>query len=78
MSAPLWSLRPPTSEHELWLIIGKAAQSEMWAKWQADVPDAFAAQEERRLSSRRAERGVVVACGVVAGGGEATWSGFRR
>ena len=26
VSAPLWSLRPPTCEPELWLIIGKAAQ----------------------------------------------------
>ena len=42
----------------------------MRAKWQADDPDAFAAQEERRSSWRRAKRGGVVACGVVAGGGE--------
>ena len=42
----------------------------MRAKWQADDPDAFAAQEERRSSWRRAKRGCVVACGVVAGGGE--------
>ena len=39
-------------------------------KWQADDPDAVAAQEERRSSWRRAKRGGVVACGVVAGGGE--------
>ena len=52
------------------MIIGKPAQREMRAKWQADDPDAFAAQEERRPSWRRAERGGVVACGVVAGGGE--------
>ena len=26
VSSPLWSLRPPTCEPELWLIIGKAAQ----------------------------------------------------
>ena len=26
VSTPLWSLRPPTCEPELWLIIGKAAQ----------------------------------------------------
>ena len=36
----------------------------------ADDPDAFAAQEERRSSWRRAKRGGVVACGVVAGRGE--------
>ena len=29
----------------------------MRAKWQADDPDAFAAQEERRSSWRRAKRG---------------------
>ena len=46
-STPPWSLRPPTFEPELWLIIGKAAQREMRAKWRADDPDAFAAQEER-------------------------------
>ena len=50
VSTPLWSLRPPTCEPELWLIIGKAAQRDMRAKWQADDPDAFAAQEERRAS----------------------------
>ena len=70
VSTPLWSLRPPTCEPELWLIIGKAAQREMRAKWRADDPDAFAAQEERRSSWRRAKRGGVVACGVVAGRGE--------
>ena len=42
----------------------------MRAKWQADDRDAFAAQEERRSSWKRAKRGGVVACGVVAGGGE--------
>ena len=70
VSTPPWSLRPPTCEPELWLIIGKAAQREMRAKWQPDDPDAFAAQEERRSSWRRAKRGGVVACGVVAGRGE--------
>ena len=50
VSTPLWSLRPPTCEPELWLIIGKAAQREMRAKWHSDDPDAFAAQEERRSS----------------------------
>ena len=69
-STPPWSLRPPTREPELWLIIGKAAQREMRAKWHADDPDAFAAQEERRWSWRRAKRGGVVACGVVAGRSE--------
>ena len=42
----------------------------MRAKWRADDPDALAAQEERRSSWRRAKRGGVVACGVVAGSGE--------
>ena len=70
VSTPLWILRPPTCEPELWMIIGKAAQRKMRAKWQADDPDAFAAQEERRSSWRRAKRGGVVACGVVAGRGE--------
>ena len=54
VSTPPWSLRPPTCEPEHWLIIGKAAQREMRAKWQADDPDAFAAQEERCSSWRRA------------------------
>ena len=63
-------LRSPTCEPELWLITGKAAQREMRAKWRADDPDAFAAQEERRSSWRRAKRGGVVACGVVVGRGE--------
>ena len=66
VSTPLWSLRPPTCEPEFWLIIGNAAQREMRAKWNADDLDAFAAQEERRSSWRRASRGGVVACGVVA------------
>ena len=70
VSTPPWSSRPPTCEPELWLIIGKAAQREMRAKWQADDPDALAAQEERRSSWRRAKGGGVVACGVVAGRGE--------
>ena len=35
VSTPPWSLRPPTCEPELWLIIGKAAQREMRKKWQA-------------------------------------------
>ena len=39
VSTPPWSLRPPTCEDELWLIIGKAAQREMSSKWQADDPD---------------------------------------
>ena len=54
VSTPLWSLRPPTCEPEVWSTIGKVAQREMRAKWQADDPDAFAAQEERRSSWRRA------------------------
>ena len=70
VSTPPWSLRPPTCEPELWLIIGKAAQRETRAKWHSDDPDAFAAQEERRSSWRRAKRGGVVACGVVAGRSE--------
>ena len=40
----------------------------MRAKWHSDDPDAFAAQVEWRSSWRRATRGGVVACGVVAGG----------
>ena len=64
-----------TCEPELWLIIGKAAQREMRANWQTDGPDAFAGQEERRSSWRRAKRGGVVACGVVAGSGELPGSG---
>ena len=52
------------------MIISKAAQREMRAKWQADDPDACAAQEERRSCWRRAKRGGVVACGVVPGRGE--------
>ena len=69
-STPLWSLTPFMCEPELWMIIGNAAQREMRAKWHADDPDAFAAQEERRSSWRRAKRGGVVACGVVAGRSE--------
>ena len=79
VSTPLWSLRPPTCEPEVWLTIGKTAQREMRAKWQADDRDAFAAQEERRSSWRRAKRGGVVACGVqgplVDGGGELPQAG---
>ena len=37
---------------------------EMRAKWEADDRDAFAAQEERCPSWRRAKRGGLVACGV--------------
>ena len=62
------------------MIIGKAAQREMRAKWHADDPDAFAAQEERRSSWRRADTGGVVACGVqgplVDGGGELPGADF--
>ena len=54
----------------LWLIIGKAALSETRVKWYADDIVAYAAQEEQRSSWRRAKRGGVVACGVVAGSGE--------
>ena len=57
------------------MIIGKTAQREMRVKWQADDRDAFAAQEERRSSWRRAQRGGVVACEVVAGGGELLGTG---
>ena len=70
LSTQPWSLRPPTCEPELWLIIGKAAQREIRANVHADDPDAFAVQEERRSSWRRVKRGGVVACGVVAGSGE--------
>ena len=75
VSTPPWSFRPPTCEPELWLIIGKPAQRETRAKWHSDDPDAFAAKEERRSSWRRAKRGGVVACGVVAGGGELPGTG---
>ena len=81
VSTPLWSLRPPTCEPEVWSTIGNAAQREMRAKWQADDRDAFAAQEERCSSWRRAKRGG----GRLRGPGSlgrwgwrATWSGFRR
>ena len=57
---------PPTCEPELLLIIGKAAPDARRVKWYPDDLDAFAAQEERRSSIRRAKRGGVVACGVVA------------
>ena len=63
VSTPLWSLRHPTCEPELWLIIGKAAQRDEGEKY-ADDRDALAAQEERCSSWRRAKRGGVVACGV--------------
>ena len=75
VSTPLWSLRPPTCEPEVWSTIGKAAQREMRAKRQADDRDAFAAQEERRPSWRRAKRGGVGACGVVARSGELPGAG---
>ena len=69
VSTPLWSLRPP-------LIFGKAALRVMRATWHANDRDAFAAQEERRSSWRRAKRGGVVACGVcVSGGGEPPGAG---
>ena len=55
---------------------GQDASRELRAKWQADDRDAFAAQEERRSSWRRAKRGGVVAFGVVAGKWRATWIGF--
>ena len=55
------------------MIIGKAAQRDECQRY-ADDRDAFAAQEERCPSWRRAKRGGVVACGVqgplVDGGGE--------
>ena len=78
VSTSPWSLRPPTCEPELWLIIGKAAQRDEGERY-ADDRDAFAAQEERCPSWRRAKRGGVVACGVQAplvdGGGELrSWS----
>ena len=69
VSTPLWSLRPPTCEPELWSIIGKAAQRDEGERY-ADDRDAFAAHGERCSSWRRAKRGGVVACGVVAGSGE--------
>ena len=79
VSTPLWSLRAPTCEPELWLIIGKAAQRVVRAKWRADDLDAFVARVERRSSWRRATRGGVVACGVqgplVDGGGELPGAG---
>ena len=78
VSAPLWSLRLPTCEPEVWLIIGKAAQRDV-GEWYADDPGAFAAQEERCSSWRRAKCGGVVACGVqgpyVDGGGELLGAG---
>ena len=61
VSTPLWSLRPPTCEPELWLTIGKAAQREMRAKWQADDPEA-------RWCGRLRSRGWE---------GRATWIEFR-
>ena len=79
VSTPLWSLRPPTCEPELWSIIGKAAQRDEGERY-ADDRDAFAAQGERCSSWRRAKRGGVVACGVqgplVDGGGELLGAGF--
>ena len=61
VSTPLWSLRPPMCP--LWLIIGKAALKDEGERY-ADDRDAFAAQEERCSSWRRANTGGVVACGV--------------
>ena len=61
VSTPLWSLRYPMCS--LWLIIGKAALRDEGERY-ADDRDAFAAQEERCSSWRRAKRGGVVACGV--------------
>ena len=62
----------------LWLIIGKAALRDEGERY-SDDPDAFAAQEERRSSWRRANTGGVVACGVqgplVDGGGELPGAG---
>ena len=79
VSTPLWSLRAPTCEPELLLIIGKAAQRDVRAKWRADDHDEFVAQVERRSSWRRAKRGGVVACGVQGpledGGGELPGAG---
>ena len=62
-------MEPPTCEPELWLIIGRAAQRDEGEMY-ADDRDAFAAQEERCSSWRRAKRGGVVACGFVARSGE--------
>ena len=49
VSSPLWSLRPPTCEPELWLITDKAALITdkaalrvMRVNWYADDRDAFA------------------------------------
>ena len=75
VSTPPWSLRPPTCEPELWLVIGKAAKREMRAKWQADVPDAVAAQEERRSFGKRVKRCGVVQGPLVDGGGELVGAG---
>ena len=50
----------------------------MRAKWQAEDRDAFAAQEERRSSWRRAKRGGVVTCGVVARRGDEPLERVRR
>eukprot|EP00974_Lingulodinium_polyedra_P024938 2411873-Lingulodinium_polyedra.AAC.1 len=74
VSTPPWSLRPPSCEPELWLVIGRPGQRELRARWQADDPESFAAQEERRSSWRRAKRGGVVACGPVARSGELSGS----
>ena len=63
VSTPLWSLRYPMCP--LWLIIGKAALRYEGERY-ADDRDAFAAQEERCSSWKRAKRGGVVTCGVVA------------
>ena len=60
----------------LWLIFGKAALRVMRVNGYADDRDAFAAQEERRSSWRRAKRGGVVTCGLVSEVVASTWSGF--
>ena len=77
VSTPLWSLRYPMCP--LWLIIGKAALRDEGERY-ADDRDAFAAQEERCSSWRRARW-----CGRLRSPGsfgrwewQATWSGFRR
>ena len=78
VGTPLLSLRLPTCEPELLLIIGKVAQRDEGERY-ADDRDAFAAQEGRRSSWRRAKRGGLVACGVqghlVDGGDELPGAG---
>ena len=58
VNTPLWSLRYPMCP-----IIGKAALRDEGERY-ANDRDAFAAQEERCSSWRRANTGGVVACGV--------------